>query len=363
MKVLQVINSLGTGGAEKLILDSIPYYLEHGITMDVLLLNGEEHPFLLKLKLQPGISIYSLGEGTVYNPFHIFKIAKYINRYDLVHVHLFPALYWVALAKMIRFCKTPLIFTEHNTSNRRRGTIFRWIDRLIYRKYSKIVTIASEVDTKLKSHLRFPNSKFELIQNGVNLKNIQKAKPYNPSEFGMQPDCKIVIQVSSFTPQKDQKTLIKAISHVKVPIHLFLVGTGELVAACQSLVASSNLNDSVTFLGVRMDVPELLKTADIVVLSSNYEGLSLSSLEGMASGKPFVASDVPGLTEIVTGAGILFPKGDDVQLANTITSLCNNEMFAMETAKNCEKRASEYDIKEMVKKYVNLYSKICQSQN
>jgi glycosyltransferase involved in cell wall biosynthesis len=50
----------------------------------------------------------------------------------------------------------------------------------------------------------------------------------------------------------------------------------------------------------------LLKTADIVVLSSHYEGLSLASIEGMASGKPFIASDVPGLHEVVKGADLLF---------------------------------------------------------
>ena len=74
MKVLQIINSLNTGGAEKLLLDTIPKYNEKGIVMDLLLLNGNETPFFKELKKQKKSTIYSLSNGSVYNPLLIFKI-------------------------------------------------------------------------------------------------------------------------------------------------------------------------------------------------------------------------------------------------------------------------------------------------
>lgn len=69
--------------------------------------------------------------------------------------------------------------------------------------------------------------------------------------------------------------------------HLCLVGDGERRAEFETLVKELGLEQRVHLLGLRSDVPEVLATSDYVVMCSHYEGLSLSSLEGMASGKPF----------------------------------------------------------------------------
>ena len=111
----------------------------------------------------------------------------------------------------------------------------------------------------------------------------------------------------------------------------------------------------VHFLGIRLDVPKLLKTADIVVLSTHYEGLSLASIEGLASGKPFVASDVPGLSEIVTGAGVLFQSQNEKALAVEINRLIDDNDYKDKIVKQCVNRAKEYDIEIMVEKHLNLY--------
>ena len=89
---------------------------------------------------------------------------------------------------------------------------------------------------------------------------------------------------------------------------LQLVGNGPRLTELEALVQKLRLADRITFLGNRTDIPELMETSDVMVLSSHWEGLSLSSIEGMASGRPFVASDVDGLREVVQGAGVLFPR-------------------------------------------------------
>ena len=73
MKILQIINSLATGGAEKLILETIPLLNDEGIQTDLAVLNGDNHPFLEALKKQKCCAIFSLGTKSVYNPFLIFK--------------------------------------------------------------------------------------------------------------------------------------------------------------------------------------------------------------------------------------------------------------------------------------------------
>jgi len=101
-------------------------------------------------------------------------------------------------------------------------------------------------------------------------------------------------------------------------------------------VSERNLFSKVRFLGIRDDVPRLLKSVDNVVLSSNYEGLSLSSVEGLASGKPFLASDVPGLTEVVGDSGILFENKNYKSLAKYILKLNNEPDFKETVTKQCK---------------------------
>ena len=359
MKVLQVINSLGTGGAEKLLLGTIPKYHAAGLTMDLLLLNGTYYPFLLELKRRHNVTIFDFGKGSVYNPMHTLRMVKFLKRYDLVHVHLFPSLYWVGLAKWLTFSRTPLLFTEHNTSNRRRGNpIFKILDKWMYSRYRKIITISSEVDTGIKKHLGFKENRFEHIQNGAPVNEIGNTTPASREALGLKKNDKVLIQVASFTLQKDQNTLIKALTQQNDSVKLLLVGDGPLLNASKDLVNQLNLEDKVQFLGIRMDVPALLRMADIVVLSTHYEGLSLSSIEALASGRPFVASDAPGVTSMLSGAGVLFPIGDENALATRLKELMESSELYSDVVQKCLTRAQEFSIDTMIEKHMRLYSEI-----
>ncbi len=359
MKILHVINSLATGGAEKLLLESCTVYQQKGIEVHVLLLNGVSHPFLEQLKENQSCTIHSLGNGSVYNPVLLIKIIPFLKKFDSVHVHLFPSLYWVALAHAISFSKTKLVYTEHSTTNNRRGNpIFKVLDRWMYSRYSSIVAITPKVLENLKAHLKFKDeNRFEVIQNGLNLSQIKSAQPYLKTDFFEDVNAKIIIQVARFFEPKDHATLIKSLSFLPENYKLLLVGDGVLKPNSEALVSQLELEKRVRFLGVRTDVLSLLKTADVIVLSSKYEGLSLSCIEGMASGKPFVASDVPGLQEVVKDAGILFPLGDEKKLANEIRKLIEDESYYNKIVAQCISKSNEYDIEKMIDQYLNLYTK------
>ena len=358
MKVLYIINSLATGGAEKLIIETLPLYAKEGVKVDLLLLNGTAHPFLEELASKKCCGIFNLGASSVYNPVNIFKIIPYLKKYDLVHVHLFPAQYWVVLAKLLSFSKTKLIFTEHNTTNRRlENPIFRFIDKWIYQFYAGVIAITAEIKALLLKHTALPEVRFTVIENGVNLSAIQNATalPKTDLSSSIRENDRVIIQIAAFREQKDQKTLIRAMQLLPDFCKLILVGVGPVKIECENLVTELGLQNRVVFLGSRMDVPALLKTADMVVLSSKYEGLSLSSIEGMASGNPFIASEVPGLSEVVKGAGILFPQGDADQLAKEIIHLCTDPDYYRTVAEACQQRAADYDISKMVDKHIALY--------
>jgi glycosyltransferase involved in cell wall biosynthesis len=218
------------------------------------------------------------------------------------------------------------------------------------------VSITSEVDTVIRTHLGEKNNKFSIINNGVNLSQFTDCIPYVKTENN---NTKItIIQVAGFRKEKDQATLIRAMQYLPDNIHLLLVGDGENRPRCEQLAKELNVSDKVSFLGVRTDVPQLLKSADIAVLSSIYEGMPLSSIEAMASGKPFIASDVPGLREIVKGAGLLFPVGNERVLVEKINDLLSDSLFYKKTSQDCLEKAKQYDIRIMVDNYIELYKSL-----
>lgn len=362
MKVLHVINSLATGGAEKLLLDTIPLYNKSGITADVVVFQDKNYPFQKALGETKSCKIYNFNTNSVYSPVSIFKLMRILRKYDIVHTHLFPGQYFVVIAKILSFSSVKLVFTEHNTTNRRlENKIFKVIDKLIYMFYESIIAISPEIKKILIAHISFAKNKIHVIENGVAISNIVDATPLKKELLhqNIKETDQLIIQVAGFREQKDQETLIRAISLLPITCKLVLVGEGITKTRCQNLVKVLHLEERVFFLGIRTDIPQLLKTADIVVLSSHYEGMSLSSIEGMASGKPFIASNVPGLSEMVQGSGVLFEDRNEEELADIIIRLLEDESYYMRVASACVMHAKKFDIQIMVNKYIKLYKEIC----
>ena len=357
MKILQVITTLLTGGAEKLIVDMVPKMRAAGHEVDVCLFDGTESPFKEKLAAS-GCRIYDLSiGGSVYNPLLIRRLRKVMRGYDIVHTHNTTPQFFAAMAGRRVLRSMVLCTTEHSTSTRRRDWWWypRAMDRWMYNKYSQVVCISDQARDNLMENIGHTKAEVSVIYNGVDVQAIHEAKPCE--ELAGNGLFNIVM-VAGFRYQKDQDTLIRAMA--KLPAdryHLWLVGDGTRRGELEALIAKEGLTDRVTLMGLRTDVPSILRAADVVVMSSHFEGLSLSNLEGMAAGKPFVASDVDGLREVTKGYGVLFPHGDDAALAEVISQLSSDRRMYSEVAERCYERALQYDIGKTVEGYLKIYAK------
>lgn len=349
MRILHVITSLRTGGAEHLMVDLLPRLRDMGNDVELLLFDGTKTTFYQQLE-SLGIKIHCLRiGGSVYNPLNILKLLPFLNRYDIVHTHNTAPQLFAAVGGM--FCKATLITTEHSTSNRRRNyQIFRYIDRWMYNQYKRIICISEPSEDNLRNYLEgtYP---VITIKNGIDVNKFSTAESI---DLGIG-DCKKITMVAGFRYEKDQSTLINSLKYLPDEYHVILVGDGEKRAELESLVENENLKDRVHMLGIRSDVPQILKSSDVIVMSSHREGLSLSNVEGMCSGHPFVASDVEGLREVTEGYGVLFPHGDSKALADTIKKFCTDNEYAEHVSARCRERAMEFDISKMAINYNKVY--------
>ena len=363
MKILHVINRLGVGGAEKLLTELLPIQLKEGHDIVVIRLAGGRFEFVDRLE-NSGIKVISLGksEKDIYNPLFIFKLIKYINNFDIIHVHLFPCQYWVVFAALLINSKSVLITTEHSTENRRRKLLgFKWIDKFVYRHYHKIIAISDKTAESLINYLG-DEERICVIENGIDITRITKAKAIEKKNLGCTEQDKLILQVARFSEQKDQDTLIRCLKLLPTSYHAVFVGDGTRKIICENLAIQEGVKDRVHFLGERHDVPRILQSADVVVMSSHCEGFGLAAVEGMAAGKPVIASDVPGLSEVVKGAGILFEPGNIRMLSEQINTILMDSNYYEKIAHQCLMRAKKYDIHIMGKRYEEIYQSILNNQ-
>jgi len=357
-KTLHVITSLRTGGAERLMVDLLPRLRERGLQVELAIFDGTATDFYSALEAQ-GIPIHALGMGVraMHSPCCIPALRRLMRQFDIVHTHNTPSQYFVAIASMGMKLAPKLVTTEHNTTNTRRNIPWlRCVDSWMYSRYAEIIGVSQSTTQALLNYLpQLPHCL--TINNGIVVTKFQEAFPANDIIEQYSQSTRLAM-AAAFRAQKDHETIIRALHLLPDDYHLLLAGDGNRRKIVEEFGAQEQLSQRVHFLGNRNDVANVLKAADVIVMSSRYEGLSLSSLEGLASGRPVVASDVPGLREIVGNAGILFPQGDAQALAKTILALEEDSKLRQQTIEKGLQRAHHYDISTMTEAYWQVYQSL-----
>lgn len=361
MRILQLINWLEIGGAEKLVTDLVTFIIEKkGYKCDVMVLGSPCGTIFEKMLQDKGIRVIYLGCRSMYSVKIIFRLARYFKNYDIVHVHLFPAQLWAVLAKLISGNKLKFITTEHSTNNRRRGKrIFRFLDRFIYNRYDAVISISKDAEHTLLEWLKVKEDsrKYRVVLNGVNIAYIDTAVAIGRSEIGVPANVTLVMCIGRLESVKNHRMQLEALSLLDDSFHLVLVGDGSLRSSLEAYASELGVNHRVYFTGIRADVPSLIRMADIAILTSHWEGLSLACVEGMAC-CPFIGTDVNGIRDVVQNAGILVADSDAKALAGNIQKLVQDHVFYKEIKIECRTRAEKFDINEMVEQYLVIFNNL-----
>jgi len=206
-----------------------------------------------------------------------------------------------------------------------------------------------------------------VIFSGVDVKSFAPS-PEQRVEWRTQnlinPDAPVFVHVGRFAPPKNHALLIRSftdvVRHYPDTI-LLLAGEGELLPAVKELVNRQGLQEKVRFLGPRQDVADLLNASDVFVLPSDWEGVPVSALEAMATGKPIIATAVGGVPEIIESGcnGFLVPAGNSEMLTQAMLTLCNNQTLIRRMGERSRQIAVErFDVRKMAQQYGDLYMRL-----
>jgi glycosyltransferase involved in cell wall biosynthesis len=241
----------------------------------------------------------------------------------------------------------------------------RMIERLAAKGVDRYIAVSQQISRELAQALPFLASKLQVIHNGIDLEAFGRTHDARSRRMcaatARRP---IVLTVARLTAQKGITYLLRAAA--QAPEALFVVvGEGPERAALEAQAGDLDLHDRVLFLGPRADIPDLLANCDLFVLPSLFEGLSLSILEALAAGKPVIATDVGGTSEVITHCetGLLVAPADPGALANAIHTLLSDAPLARRLAAAGQARVQrDFSAERMVQSVTNLYRELLQAR-
>jgi len=354
LKILQLIDSLHSGGAERMCVNISNVLHESG--HDVTLCASREGGTLEKF-ITPGVRYCLLKKKSPVDLAAFRSLIRIIrdNEISVVHAHS-SSLFWAVAAKIfLRSLK--IIWHDHlgiKIYDRKKIYFYK----LISSKIDGIISVNQELVEWSRQNMKVPSERIVMINNFPLLNIVSKQS--DPKVF-------TIVCLANLRPQKDHPTLIRAVAELNemnLPKSLKVIMAGsadnqEYSDMIRTLIKELKLEDIIEMHGSVEDTASLLASADCGVLTSVSEGLPVALLEYGMAALPVVVTDVGQCAEVVGNGkhGILIKPGDSSSLANSLLKLVNNKDYSDELAKSLERNVKQnYGAERFLKGYEKVLS-------
>lgn len=369
MNIVQIIPQLGTGGAERFVVDLCNQLCEQHEVMLVVLHSIDQYSFFAK-EVSSKVKLISLNKKAGLDVRLFARLYRLVGEFspDIIHTHLRGLFYSLPIIWR-RQNKTKAVHTLHNDAFKEASS---WIDRL-YRKvlfYKKCVhpVVISETSQESFSHLYKMHS--TLIYNGSIQPDALSKDTQNfiAQEYAMikkNPEAKLIINVARVTKQKNHEVLAEAIVNLNKKgraVELVVVGREYPELIANSLLLQSPL---VHFLGEKKNPRDYIRMADAFCLSSIYEGMPISLIESLSVGAISICTPVGGMVDMIAdGENGILTSGTTVedieQGIERFLTLSEDQKKLMK--KNAEKSFIRYSMETCAQTYCNLFVELTDSK-
>lgn len=375
-KILYILDTFETGGAEKSLLD-IAMHNHEVVSVFVTLYQGNQ---LAATAQKAGIKVIALNRKEKYAFGKITQLLLPIikeEQPDLIHATLFRA--DIVARKLKKYFSIPLVSSLVNNSyvaeryqklsfvGKLKLYYIQQLDAKTAKKVDFFVSNSQTIKDSNAKALHLNLDKIKVIYRGRALSKFTSVTTLQIEEtknaLGLQPHTFVLLNVSRLLDRKGQLDLLKAIKELRKTGHLFklfIAGEGFYRSVLERYIQEHDLVDYVTLLGNRSDVPVLLQIADAFVFPSHYEGLPGALIEAMMAEKTIICSDIPENMECVSDKeALIFQKGNIIQLTETIEKVMNEpEQFKALGEKAKLTAIEKFSIDKVVEQYTTFYHSI-----
>jgi glycosyltransferase involved in cell wall biosynthesis len=322
--VLHIIDTLGIGGAEKVMvgtINSLPQFQHHVVYIsgsDALAAYLPSTCKILKLNYRSKLDIFRC----------VWQLRRYIrkNNIEIVHSHLSLA---TLIARLACTSDVKLFTTIHSLPSKNyyaESRLAKWMEKMTYRKHHHIIAICHEVFNDYNNCIGIKGP-YTILYNYV--EDVYYAKEYRKMKFN---DTFRMVAVGNLKKAKNYPYLINAFKKMPKNIHLDIYGSGPLEQSLQESIDKYKLN--IRLCGVRDDIHNVLPQYDAFIMSSIFEGQPISLLEAMACGLPAILSDIPVLREVTNNNAIFYKLDDVTDLVDKIGAISRKEIDLDELARS-----------------------------
>lgn len=283
------------------------------------------------------------------------------ERPDVLHAFLFPS--YVVAAPVTRLARVPVLVAGRRSLSDGSGVRGHPAVLAVSRAATHLTDlVVANADVVAEDALRvehIPESKIVTIYNGIEPAAFDPVVP-----AALDADAPVVLCVANLIAYKGHRYLLQAAARLRernIEHVLVFAGDGPERGGLQKLAA--DLGVDVLFLGRRTDVPNLLARADVVTLPSLTEGMSNAVMEAMAAGKPVVATDVGGNSELLRERGVLVPPADAQALADGLARVLTDPGLARRTGAEAQQWSRRnLHVDTMIDKHVDFYTHLMESR-
>lgn len=356
---LLFINSITIyGGGEVWMIIAMKEFIKKGYKVTLVCKNGSQ---IIKHSEQAGIEAIPINISGDLNPFTILKLRKIFRKKEINVVI-------ANTGKDLRLSGIASLFLKNIKVIARQGIDYPLKNNFRYEiAYNKLADkiVANSVATKftmLKSAPWLKPENIKVIYNGINPDLYQKEKTKNlRNEFGFSEIDFVIGFVGRLSIQKGVQYALEAFQSVseKYPnVRLLICGDGELRDDVEKFISEDKLEQKIHLAGFRTDIPNIMKTIDVLLTPSLWEGFGIVLIEAMASGKPCVATKTSSIPEIVEDGvnGLLVPPKDSQSIAESLIKLISDPQLIRQMGRAGIKTVNEkFTIDKMIKEYEKLF--------
>ena len=289
------------------------------------------------------------------------RLARFLSseRIDVLHSHKFSSNVPGALAASV--ARVPVVLAHEHTWSYEGQPLRRVLDRqVVARAADRFIAVSRQDQQRMIEIERVPPARTMFIPIGILPPRPPDSRDMR-AELGIAPEAPVIGVVGMMRPQKALDVLLRATKPLVEQwpqLQLVLVGSGPERQTLEQLTRELGIEPNVRFLGLRNDVPEVLRAFDIAVCSSDFEGSPAAVLEYMDAELPVVATSVGGIPDMIEVGvhGLLVPPQDSVALAAALAELLRDPQRAKEMGRRGrERRRSEFDLGVMMGRLEALY--------
>lgn len=289
------------------------------------------------------------------------------KKHSIIHTHNVEPVFYGAFAK-VGLRNIRIIHTQHGLP-----TPFAFLNRLKARISGYLVDRfigVSENSTRYAIESGWiSKKKSQTILNGI---NTNRFRPDNAKrtqirkELGLSDSTAVAICVARLSPIKNHARLVQLVKDLldkspETDFVLLLVGNGECRPAIEAKIEQLGLSDTVRLLGEVLETDKYLAAADLFLLASDSEGISVSILEAMSTGLPVVVTDVGGNREIVNDGetGYLVPLNKLSTYPSRVGNLISNRSLRDALSLRARERVTrDFSMDVMIANYQKVYTEL-----